>query len=324
MNRKLYDMVMSIMSAVGATCVLVDLIIGPAMRLWGDSNELLRNVITDHIKFFLGLVLIGIVALYVFYFRRRHTNLYDLQYTMAKNNKLHPLRALAVITHDCEKHENNKLRIETATFLYRLTNNQTNPKCLDVEYRLTFGLKRRWLQRVTDAVRRFRLYAISEYDADLKGISLQVNKTGQMPKVLSRTSRGKGGDQMQRFSGLEEIETILPKNIDWKREITLEVKYLIENQIKEDDGQYSFAIIPKNYSNRIRNIDVELFSNGTAIKNLHCQRIGLNGVLETIATFPDADGTKVPYRASFKPDMKSVYFIQFDLPDNAKQGDAND
>lgn len=316
MNKKLFDSVMAIMSAIGAIAVAIDLFLVSGMNLfcpgiYTESREF------SVMRFVLGCVLFVTIILYVVFFRKRHTDLYDLQYTMAKNNKLHPLRALAVITNDYEKGRYNKLRILRATITYELQHNVSND--FNVKYGLSFQLFKRRNQMVTDTLRRFRLYALSEDNKALKNVSITIDgHDHHIPLICSGTLLGHGGDHINRFAGLNKIQVVLPERLDWKNLIELKVEYLIENQISLFDGQYSFVIIPKNYSPWIREITVEFFTDGETVANLHCQRIGVSGVLETVATFSEVDKTTEMYRISFKPNMQSVYFIQFDLPRNIK------
>lgn len=317
MSRKLFDNIMAIMSAIGAFAVVIDLIVVPIIRLFclGIDTES-RGF--DAVRLGLGIVLFLTVVLFAVIFRKRHTDLYDLQYTMAKNNKLHPLRALVVITNDCEKGRDNKLDIDQAILTYEL---QRNGSAFHVKYGLDFQMYKHWNQKVTDELRRFRLYAISEDNRELKGVSAAINGIDRhIPLVCSRTLMGYSGDKMQRFAGLDKLQVVLPQHLNWRDSIKLKFEYLIEDQIGSEDAQYSFAIIPKNYGKSINKLTVELFTAGEKITNLHCYRIDVNGVLETVATFSEVDNTKEPYRVSFCPHMRSVYFVQFDLPRNIQSG----
>lgn len=313
MNRKIEDGVIAIMSCVGTIWTIIEFIINPLESLIRPKGISEKEAV---VRIILGVAFLVFAVVFVLRIRKEHTTLYDIQHTMAKNNKLHPLRALAMILYDYEKRNYNRLRIKSARFSYKLRKNEGPPEGYNVDYMLQFEVKKKWYQSGSNLYRMFKFYAISEYGKNLENLSLLINGQEYFPVVSSCTTKGESGDAMGRFSGLFRIQTILPSSLNFKENIHVEIKYTVNNQIKDTDNQYSFVIIPQNYSRRIEKINIQLFSEAP-ISNLFCHGITVNGKLEQAGAFSRDRDDRRPYETEFSPKMKTVYFVQFDFLKNA-------
>lgn len=312
MNRKIEDGVIAIMSCVGTIWTIIEFIINPLESLIRPKEISEKEAV---VRIILGVAFLVFAVVFVLRIRKEHTTLYDIQHTMAKNNKLHPLRALAMILYDYEERNHNRLHIKTATFSYKLQKNENPKDGYNVDYTLQFEVKKKWYQLSSNSHRIFKFYAISEYGSDLENISLLINGQEFFPVVSSCTTKGESGDLMGSFAGLFKIQTIIPSSLSLKESIHVEIKYTVNYQIKETDQQYSFVIIPQNYSKKIERINIQLFTE-TKISNLFCHGIAVNEKLEQAGVFARSRGNNQLYETEFSPKMKTVYFVQFEFPKN--------
>lgn len=286
----------------------------------------------------LKLFFVAAIIISVQLYKRSYVDLYSVLRQMSENNKLHPVRAKVMSTYKSLTHGHNPFTIEDSKFNYRILPTE-NPQIYNVQYTLSFVLKmtKRNLWFANFQKRSFRFYAItdSEHGYVIKECFCCEGNDKRyyfQPILHDVTRMGNGGDKIQRYSGLQEIVFPLPNDISKNTRYAYSICYVCPKNLHAKDQRYSFAIIPDNYSKKIRNMSITVNDTCGAIKNLELQefdgeeiRNPAAFVEKKISEEKGDSSTRSEHSFLYGPiktNMNSIYFVQFDFQnhlDNKKQ-----
>lgn len=348
MNSKIGDKILTMISAVALIDLVASLIDSNFLNfIWKTLGlEYFGIWVKDTLSFFeqygiytfLKVLFVAAILAAVILYKRSYVNLYAVLRQMSENNKLHVVRAKVMTTYKRLTRGHNPFSIESAQFTYRIfpamdeKGFQIQGK-YDVEYMLEFiiPMTRRKIFFANLSKRSFRFYAIVENE---KGYDIQKcfyqEDGGEMHHFQSVwhdvTRLGGGGDFIQRYSGLQEITFPLPKHIAKKNRVKYSIRYLCREGLIAKDIKYCFAIIPDNYSSKIKKMSVVVEDTCHAIKNIELQEF--NGeqirtptafvITEGMESESEKKSAQQANQYSFlfgpiKPEMNSIYFILYDF-----------
>lgn len=271
------------------------------------------------------LILWGVMEAFLVYravvSKHQIVKVYDMLCTMARNNKLHPIRQIVMIWYKKIHHEMNKVRIEKIKFVYDVSENEISrePKgerTLNVEYQLHFQVKETKKLYFGGKI-CFAFYMICE-NGDPQNVKLVYRMGGQEftdrdVLVEAVTLNGESGDRMREFAGLYEMKVFLTDEMACKRRIDFSVSYEVEDHIFDKNPNYSFVIVPLNYSDHVKEIEIELPGiSRDLVHNLSVQEVDEKERFYDWNTFRKSGDTYV-LNEPLKPDKYASYFIQFDL-----------
>lgn len=331
MNRKIFDFIILILSAVGAVYAVFDQLIDIGFDVFFEwllqqTQWLIPGLVPltePYLKMAIRLVFVALVLLLVFFLKKTFTDLFTVLYSMAKNNKLHTLRELVMITHDRKAGKHNKFHIKEGEFVYRISRSESSdgdePTTYDVRYTLSFTLSKPWYIRMTPQNRFFRFYLICDSENAPTDDTTQVlvDKINQgIAAVIDKvTVRGESGDQIEEFSGLRQAKMVLPPHIHRKSKIKVDVSYDIKSNINRLDKMYNFVIIPSNYGKKMRRMKIKIETPDTKVFCPELQFTGWDGAWETVEYLLPSGADS--YETEIQPNMKSAYFVQFHLFDKS-------
>lgn len=360
MNSKIGDKMLTMISAVAVIDILVDLLNNsPSLGdipLAGSLIELMQVLFAflqrSGIYTWLKLLFVAAVIVGTILYKRSYVNLYSVLQQISENNKLHPVRAKVMVTYKALTHGYNPFPIEDATYQYTILpvtapeyrKTSVTDREYQVQYSLSFTMK---VNRLTLwwANRRklsFRFYAIVDnvngFDIDECYCMEGSTRCDLIPVWHDVTRTGIGGDKIRRYSGLQEITLPFPKSVSGRNRLSYHISYTCKRNFRSSDMKYSFAIIPDNYSRKIRRMRIIVKDTCAAIKNIELQEFDGEKIRNPTAftsteePWPEkssqATESRKEYRFLFgpiKPDMNSLYFFQYDFvqPDEISAQNPN-
>lgn len=330
LNNKVVNTAISASGILG-TLGLIGTIIG-----WLE-----KDIRTGIFKISISLLIVSIILFCLFRYKKSFADLYSTLNVMAENNKLHLIRAMVMTIHKEMHRKHNKIVIKEAKFTYEIL--YPNISCqnsqfygYDVRYTICFNFKRPLF--FYEKKRRFSFYIICDSDkmirenkikafdyyTGLQDVSSKLivsdNVKYDVDFVLnSVTTRGDGQDHIERYSGLYEVTVILPNNVTGK-EICYELGYTMKYNLSVDENQYNFAIIPSNYSKKIRRLKIDVISNSLSVYQMCLQEIDYKNGLAIVESFKKLKYNKYTLCSnSIKPKMRAAYIIQFNYLHEQKQ-----
>lgn len=348
MNSKIGDRMLTLISLIATIDLLVDLLnnspspsniplVGSLIDfIQGLFAFLQRNGIYTWLK--LGFATIVIVG--AFLYKRSYVNLYSVLRQISENNKLHPVRAKVMVTYKILTHGHNPFPIEEAVYRYTIFpadvpergKTGENDTEYHVCYSLSFTMKvNRWtLWWANRQKLSFRFYAIVD---NVNGFALDECycmdgsiRRDLIPVWHDVTRTGIGEDKIQRYSGLQEITLPFPRSTSGRNRLSYHISYTCKRNLRSSDLKYSFAIIPDNYSKKIRRMRIIVEDICKAIKNIELQEFDGEKIrnptafADTEKTWPEKSieikesGNEYQFLfGPIKPDMNSIYFVQYDF-----------
>lgn len=359
MNSKIGDKMLTMISAVAVIDLVASLIDSNFLSfIWKTLGlEYFGIWVKEALSFFeqygiytfLKVLFVAAILVAVILYKRSYVNLYAVLRQMSENNKLHAVRAKVMATYKRLTRGYNPFSIESAQFTYRILpamdekGSQIQGK-YDVEYMLEFiiPMSRRKIFFANWCKRSFRFYAIVENE---KGYEIQEcfyqEDGGEIRHFQSVwhdvTRLGGGGDFIQRYSGLQEVTFPLPKHIAKKNRFTYSIRYLCREGLVANDIKYCFAIIPDNYSRKIKKMSMVVEDTCHAIINIELQEFDGEQirtptafvVTESMESESEKKSAKQADQYNFlfgpiKPEMNSIYFIQYDFKAPNRVQDSKD
>lgn len=355
MNSKIGDKMLTMISAVAVVDLVASLIDSNFLSFIWETLGLehfglwVKGALSFFEQYgiytFLKVLFVAAILVAVIMYKRSYVNLYAVLKQMSENNKLHAVRAKVMATYKRLTRGYNPFSVESAKFTYRILpvidekGSQIQGK-YDVEYMLEFiiPMSRRKIFFANLSKRSFRFYAIVENE---KGYDIQKcfyqEDGGEIHHFQSVwhdvTRLGGGGDFIQRYSGLQEVTFPLPKHIVKKNRFTYSIQYLCREGLIAKDLKYCFAIIPDNYSRRIKKMSIVVEDTCHAIKNIELQEFDGKQIRTPTAFVVkesvQSEDKKKSYNQAdhynflfgpIKPEMNSIYFVQYDFkaPDRAQ------
>ena len=348
MNSKIGDKMLTMISAVAVIDILVDLLNNSSslgdIPLAGSLIELMQVLFAflqrSGIYTWLKLLFVAAVIVGTILYKRSYVNLYSVLQQISENNKLHPVRAKVMVTYKALTHGYNPFPIEDATYQYTILpvtapeyrKTSVTDREYQVQYSLSFTMK---VNRLTLwwANRRklsFRFYAIVDnvngFDIDECYCMEGSTRCDLIPVWHDVTRTGIGGDKIRRYSGLQEITLPFPKSVSGRNRLSYHISYTCKRNFRSSDMKYSFAIIPDNYSRKIRRMRIIVKDTCAAIKNIELQEF--NGeqirtptafvITEGMESESEKKSAQQANQYSFlfgpiKPEMNSIYFILYDF-----------
>lgn len=308
MNTKITDQLMNAISWLGA-------IVGMIQSVLAVQEE--KYVATI---FSVSLSLAFVLIILVFNCnKKKYVDLYSVSSSMALNNRLHSLRELVLIKHREINGDDGKYKIKRADFGYTLSQSKKRANFYDIHYLISFDLLKPKLlpQFIVNHSRnrtfRFFIITLAAHPEEFSGkIYFSNDSEPQMVECVKKDciTKGKSGSNEKLYSGVYEIITVIPLNIAKERQIRIEFEYDIKGQISKDQRKHSFTIIPRNYSRKIRTLNVAVQGKDVKIENLELQRYGINGEFEIPELFYPPDPRKEniqKYSVTVAPIMLSVF-----------------
>ena len=318
MNSKFASYIISLLAAFNT---LISFIRTITETIYALSNNQPLNIFEMCLS--ISSVVFSLLILIIFsYHNKWYEDAYKLMLILAKNNKLHPIRALIMILESRKKLGDYNFNISRATFCYQITPSHSTSRTHDVTYTLQLEIRLSWLEKhfLSYQISRNRLpslkyYAICENSKpNLEYIKVEndiLENTILVPAPLS----GESGDTSEEFSGLYVFNNLqIPSNLLHRGQIKLEIKYTVPNQIISGAQQYTFVIIPINYGRKIHDLDISIMGNLPSKPKLQVYS-------PTVPTYderhvPQFECPKSGHYHSYlnHPSNKSVYIAQIDLP----------
>lgn len=267
------------------------------------------------------IVAISILVIIIFFwlYKKSYVDLFETLWTMAENNKLHPIRARVIVTYKYLKNRKNRFKIKRAHFTYKILSKNTNG--LDVAHDLEFEIKPDLLRIILQKIHRrnFSFYIITNDtdELDVYECSFQLNNEEKQilsPVIHDVTKKGRGEDTIRKYSGLNEIVFCYPHKIRYGDTLTYRFAYVCKNSLSLNEKRYSFVIIPENYSTKIDEIDIEVKSKCVELDKLELQRFYKRDVVIAGLFKSMEEKSTSLYRLAekIKPQKESCYFVQFD------------
>lgn len=191
MNKKIFDHLVTLASAIGVICTVLQLPVIKQLHDFLQTKGIFQSLLqvpvfqklSSHINildFFTFLCFLALSILFIYFFRKkkRFLDLYDTLYLMSINNKLHPIREMVMITSNRLHGVRNHVKIISAKFFYSIRPSQTSKESssqppqttkeslpsYDVDYRIQFLLKKPLFLPHRQKFRFFSFYAICEQD----------------------------------------------------------------------------------------------------------------------------------------------------------------
>ena len=334
LNNKIFEKVLNIISVVTAIDILTDLlkdlsifeIITRVVPLFNTNNANLSQINGVIKSLFIIIILIG-----VFFYKRSFVDLYSVLNQMSQNNKLHPVREKVMTTYKILTSGYNPFKIDQMNFTYTIRPSKlyiSGNKKFDVQYDIDFifTISKFSLFLANKRKKDFTFYVIADADNNLKlqrcfyKLATEPHETDFFPTIHDVTRLGSSGDRIKRFSGLEEFTLAYPLSISNNKEtIHYHISYLCSENLQTRDKKYSFTIIPDNYSNKVKNIDIYIDDISNSLTDLELQEFDggpspKNAGVFSFSHLTDNGREFTKYHLTFgsiKPNMSSVYFVQF-------------
>ena len=318
MNSKILDKLVSWLSILAfvytiTTSGLIDF-------SWSQPiNDFLNKLNEDWIRIVVAFSMLLLIIFFLLY-KKSYVDLYETLWTMAENNKLHPIRARVIVTYKYLKNRKNRFKIKKAHFTYNVLSKNTEG--VDVAYDLEFEIKPGLLSILLEKINRsnFSFYFITNdiSQLDVNECSFQLNNEEKQflsPVIHDVTTKGRGEDRIRKYSGLNEIVFCYPPKIRYGDVLTYRFSYICRNNLSIDEVWHSFVIIPENYSTKINEVDIEVKSECANLDKLELQRFYKRDIV-IASSFKRTEEEKLTssYRLAekIKPQKESCYFIQFD------------
>lgn len=303
MNSKLTDKFITITSVIGTIISIV---------------QLFRPDISNRCPAILVIILFASVFLVFHKTKKSFADIYTICSCMALNNRLQSLRELVMVKYNELLSNCNKFHIHNACFRFHLTPSLISSDIYDVHYLINFELARPLFcgKSVNNYTIKFFVITLEASPEDFKTeISINNASFQKIESVLHNiTTHGESGSKVKQYSGLWEITTVLPRNISRHDKIAIRFLYDVRGQIKKNQEKHSFTLIPKNYSSKIRQVEIVLSTRDIQITRPEFQRYAPNGDFEIATSFFRDETEPSCLTASIRPIMDSAYSIQFDLP----------
>lgn len=255
-----------------------------------------------------------------------HKRVLEVLVSIANNNKLHSLRAFAVIIQKHIERKGNKIKIPYIKFAYGIYETQNG--VYDVKYDLQFCFKNTILNKWIIKNPRFSFYIILDNDvstvSDLKKeLNMKVVFEPEIyhsaPLVNIKNVTTSQIDNIKTTTSLYEVTVTLPDA--WMRRsvneipVICNVSYIVKQNIDFSalGNQYNFVIIPYNYSDyKIKTCEVEILNNSKTELQLNCYKSTLKESEMSQMNVSVTNGNLGYKIEAFKIDMDAIYFIQIE------------
>lgn len=318
MNNKILDKLVSWLSILAFVYTITTS--GLIRFPWSQPiNDFLNKLNEDSVRIVVAFSMLLLIIFFLLY-KKSYVDLYETLWTMAENNKLHPIRARVIVTYKYLKNRKNRFKIKKAHFTYKVLSKNT--KAVDVAYDLEFEIKPDWWRILLQKIHRrnFSFYIITNdtSELDVCECSLQLNNEERQPLspvIHDVTTKGQGEDRIRKYSGLNEVTFCYPLKIRYGDILTYRFSYICRDNLSIDEVRHSFVIIPENYSTKIDEIDIEVKSECVKLDKLELQKFYKRDIV-IASLFKRMEEEKLisSYRLAekIKPQKESCYFIQFD------------
>ena len=283
--------------------------------------------LTPNSSLFYTKLIVGIacLVLLVFFvqFKKKYEKIYNLLLSLAKNNKLHPIREfIMILDKNRNLHSQNYLfKIEKLIFTYKISSPSKDNGAHDVNYKIAFQIRVSLIDKIflymtylkSHKSPQLCFYRICENNTPiLKNVKIEQMEY-KKAKFKQATLNGPSGDRSKEFGGLFECSNLeIPIDIIWEhKHLNVTIEYLVENQIIQQANQYTFVIISENYGKKVDEIQMKIEGNLKSKPILQCYSPSSPYYNETIQQFEGLGNYK--YQVTFKPSKMCVYIAQINL-----------
>ena len=315
------------------------LLVGTALSIYTNLKFLFEpgSFLSLDVKYKYLLLLFNIlvfcVLIYIVIKFKTYIDSFHVLYSMARNNKLHTLRALVFVTYHNIINRKNCFIVRNGKFSYYITKDENSDNIFNVKYLLELYITIDFFKKIflnENKTSLYQIFAIIEnnYEIIKHTIRISLSKQSEIFNLdipLNAITLSKF-DRNLRFAGLGAIESTLPNRMLKMSDNTNPVKficqYTVKNQIelKSNKRNYDFVIIPRNYGKRMKALNINLFVDyllEIIVEIQEISRLGNELIYKSIDVM--IKKSNKPQNGLFEyvlhsdkiiPNMNSIYFIK--------------